>query len=99
MPESIADLQLVVDDTRREATKRARRNLVLAAAMIGFLLLPAERHGVVLVLANSLMVLGLGFRWRAARQFGGRLSPLGPVVVPALVAAMDAEVVAALALA
>ena len=32
MPESISDLQLVVDDTRREATKRARRNLMLAAA-------------------------------------------------------------------
>lgn len=32
MPESISDLQLVVDDTRREASKRARRNLMLAAA-------------------------------------------------------------------
>jgi len=59
-------------------------NLVLAAAMMCFLLLPAERPGITLVLANSLMVLGLGFRWRAARQFGGRASPLGPVVIPAL---------------
>jgi len=59
-------------------------NLVLVAAMVCFTLLPVDRHSVFLALANSLLVLGLGFRWRASREFGGRAAPLRMVVLPAL---------------
>jgi len=61
-------------------------NLVLFASMVCFTLLPVDRFGVLLALANSLLVLGLGFRWRAARQFNGRAAPLRIVVLPALLA-------------
>ena len=38
-----------------------------------------------MALASSLLVAGFGLRWRAARRFGRRAGPLGPVVVPTLV--------------
>lgn len=58
-------------------------NLVLVASMVCFTLLPVDRSGILLALANSLLVLGLGFRWRAAREFGGRSAPLRTVFFPA----------------
>lgn len=58
-------------------------NLVLVASMVCFTLLPVDRSGILLAFANSLLVLGLGFRWRAAREFGGRSAPLRTVFFPA----------------
>jgi diguanylate cyclase (GGDEF)-like protein len=59
-------------------------NLVLAVSMVFFLLLPIDRGDLLIVVANTLMVLGMGFRWRAARQFGRRSAALVIVVAPAL---------------
>jgi diguanylate cyclase (GGDEF)-like protein len=62
-------------------------NLVLAVSMLFFLLLPEDRGGLQIVVANTLMMLGIGFRWCAARQFGRRSVTLAAVVAPALVTA------------
>jgi diguanylate cyclase (GGDEF)-like protein len=62
-------------------------NLVLAVSMVFFILLPADRSSLSIVAANALMVLGLGFRWHAARRFGRRSASLVIVFAPALVTA------------
>jgi diguanylate cyclase (GGDEF)-like protein len=59
-------------------------NTTLATALILFLLAPGGRDGLPMVLANCLLVAGFGLRWRAARQFGRRSSPLTPILVPTL---------------
>ena len=59
-------------------------NLVLAVSMVFFILLPEDRGGLQIVAANALMVLGVGFRWCAARQFGRRPAAVAIVVAPAL---------------
>ncbi|WP_142849273.1 GGDEF domain-containing protein [Telmatospirillum sp. J64-1] len=50
-------------------------NLALSAALVIFMVVPAERAGLLITLANCLLVVGFGLRWRAARQFTGRPAP------------------------
>jgi len=59
-------------------------NLLLAASMLCVLFLPDDRGGPLIVVANTLLVLGMGFRWRAAREFGRRPGLLAVVLAPAL---------------
>lgn len=55
-------------------------NGMLALGLVAFMLSPAARDGFLIVLANCFLVLGLGWRWRAARQFGRRSAPLAPIL-------------------
>lgn len=59
-------------------------NALLSLGLIVFMVTPAAQGGFPIVLANCLLVCGVGWRWRAARQFGGRSSPLVPVLAPTL---------------
>jgi len=61
-------------------------NLVLAVALVLFMVAPVQGDSVIMALANCLLVAGFGLRWRAARQFGGRAAPLLPVAGPAVFA-------------
>lgn len=59
-------------------------NVILASALIFFMLAPAGQDGLPMILANCLLVAGFGFRWRAARQFGRRSTPTALLAVPLL---------------
>ena len=50
-------------------------NAVLAAAMVAFIVEPRLAEPLVSILPNGLLVVGFAWRWRAARQFGGRATP------------------------
>jgi diguanylate cyclase (GGDEF)-like protein len=50
-------------------------NLVLGAALLMFLLEAGLPDVLVAAVPNGLLVLGLGLRWRAAREFGRRPAP------------------------
>jgi diguanylate cyclase (GGDEF)-like protein len=61
-------------------------NTTLALALIFYMLAPAGEDGLPMVLANCLLVVGFALRWRAARQFGRRSTPLVVLLVPTLAA-------------
>ncbi|HET7412997.1 MAG TPA: GGDEF domain-containing protein, partial [Pararhizobium sp.] len=72
-------------------------NILLGVALIGYMYMSLLPLALRVILPNGLLIAGLGMRWRAAREFGGRSSPLlvilGPTVlfgflcvVPALLA-------------
>lgn len=69
------------------------RSWCVASVFIGtaVLLFSVSRHLpllVVVLVPNLLLVAGFGFRWRAARQFGGRHVARRMVVVPAAILAI-----------
>lgn len=59
-------------------------NVTLAASLLFLMVPPTQLGGVPIALANCLLALGLGLRWRAARQFGRRSSRLLPIFVAPL---------------
>ncbi|SPJ25385.1 GGDEF domain-containing protein [Palleronia abyssalis] len=56
-------------------------NLVLAAGLAGFAVIPPSA-GIANALPHALLVLGFGFRWRAAQQFVHGRSSWLPVLAP-----------------
>lgn len=57
-------------------------NLLLAGAIVVYLFQARLPPMIVAIVANALLVLGFGFRLRAARQFSGRPAPVGLVLAP-----------------
>ncbi|ESR22714.1 GGDEF domain-containing protein [Lutibaculum baratangense] len=57
-------------------------NLVLAAAVGLFVLVPPGHLDPLIFLPNCLQVLGVGLRWRAARCFNRRTTPVLFIVLP-----------------
>lgn len=62
-------------------------NVMLASALVLFIALPARTPWLAL-LPNTLLVMGFGLRWRAARLFSGRRTTWLPVWAPACVVAL-----------
>lgn len=62
-------------------------NLVLAAALLLFMFLPAGTAGTS-VLPHCLLVFGFGLRWRAAKQFTGDRSAWMPILLPLCMTAL-----------
>ncbi len=63
-------------------------NLTFTAALFFLMMPPSAQNNLAIALANGLLVFGFGFRWRAARQFAGRSSPLLPIFAPTLFTAV-----------
>src|SRR5690606_5083688 len=59
-------------------------NLVLALALVFYMYEDRLPDVVVVTIPNGLLLAGLGWRWLAARQFGGRRDPVGVALAPAL---------------
>lgn len=58
-------------------------NAILAAALIVFMYEQTLPDVLAITAANTLLLVGLGFRWRAAREFAGRPAPAIVVLGPA----------------
>ena len=60
-------------------------NIVLGLALVLFILEQQLPPLLIATVPNGLLIAGLGLRWRAARQFGGRQAPAAYVWGPALI--------------
>src|SRR5690606_22339725 len=58
-------------------------NVVLGVSLVAFIVAPDMPAPLAAVLPNGLLILGLGLRWRAARQFGRRAASATATFGPA----------------
>lgn len=73
-------------------------NVVVALSLLTFMFRPAMPSLVATVLPSVLLLLGFGFRWRAAREFGGRAAVRWVVWGPAAFFLVFGAIVTLLAL-
>ncbi|MEF2552680.1 GGDEF domain-containing protein [Aurantimonas sp. A2-1-M11] len=60
-------------------------NFIIAASLFGYMAFPSQQASLALAIPNSLLVIGSGLRWTAARLFTRRRVSWTLVILPALV--------------